>query len=65
MTKIYISVSSLQLERHYFKEHTAENRMQKFQVVPEIKQFEFEQFWLSFQTVFKQLMNINEAFMTS
>ena len=40
-------------------DHTAENRMQKFQ------RFEFEQFWPSFQTVFKQLMNINEAFMTS
>ena len=40
MTKIYISVSILQLE------------------------FFFEQFWPSFQTVFKQLMNINEAFMT-
>ena len=65
MTKIYISVSSLQLYKHYFKDHTAENRMQKFQLVPEIQRFEFEQFWPSFQTVFKQLMNINEAFMTS
>ena len=36
MTKIYISVSSLQLLRHYFKDHTTENRMQKFQLVPEI-----------------------------
>ena len=36
MTKIYISDSSLQLERHYFKDHNAENRMQKFQLVPEI-----------------------------
>ena len=36
MTKIFISVSSLQLKRHYFKDHTAENRMQKFQLVPEI-----------------------------
>ena len=26
---------------------------------------EFEQFWPSFQTAFKQIMNINEAFMTS
>ena len=33
MTKIYISVSLLQ---HYFKDHTAENCMQKFQLVPEI-----------------------------
>ena len=36
MTKIYISVSPLQLSRHYFKDHTTENRMQKFQLVPEI-----------------------------
>ena len=36
MTKIYISVSSLHLLRHYFKDHTTENRMQKFQLVPEI-----------------------------
>ena len=36
MTKIFISVSSLQLQQHYFKDHTAENRMQKFQLVAEI-----------------------------
>ena len=36
MTKIYISVSSLQFKQHYFKDHTAENRMQKFHLVPEI-----------------------------
>ena len=39
--------------------------MQKFQLVPEIQRFENDQFWPSFQAVFKQLMNINEAFMTS
>ena len=39
--------------------------MQKFQLVPEIQRFEFEQFWPFFQTIFKQLMNINEAFMMS
>ena len=33
--------------------------MQKIQLVPEIQQFEFEQF-LPFQTVFKQLMNMLE-----
>ena len=44
MTKIYISVSLLQLYRHYFKDHTTENRMQKFQLVPEIERFDFEQF---------------------
>ena len=36
MTKIYISVSILQLERHFYKDHTIENRMQKFQLVLEI-----------------------------
>ena len=25
---------------HYFKDHTTENRMQKFQLVPEIQRFE-------------------------
>ena len=32
--------------KHYFKDHTAENRKQKFQlhVVPELQRFEFEQF---------------------
>ena len=49
---------------HYFRDHNAENRMQKFQLVSEILRFEFGQFWPSFQTVFKQLMNINEAFVT-
>ena len=39
--------------------------MQKFQLVPDIQRFEFAQFRPSFQTVFKLLMNINAAFMTS
>ena len=38
--------------------------MQKFQLVPEKERFENDQFWPSFQAVFKQLMNINEAIMT-
>ena len=36
MTKIYIPVSSLQILRHYFKDHNAENRIQKFQLIPEM-----------------------------
>ena len=36
MTKICISVSLLQLKQHYFKDHTAENRMQKFQLVSDV-----------------------------
>ena len=36
MTKIYIPVSSLQILRHCFKDHNAENRIQKFQLIPEL-----------------------------
>ena len=36
MTKIYIPVSSLQIYRHCFKDHNAENRIQKFHLIPEI-----------------------------
>ena len=36
MTKIYIPVPLFQRSRYCFKDHNAENRMQKFQVLPEI-----------------------------
>ena len=35
MTKIFIPVS-LQIKRHCFKDHNAETRIQKFQLIPEL-----------------------------
>ena len=36
MTKIYIPVCLLQIKRYCFKDHNAENHIQKFQLIPEI-----------------------------